>query len=205
MLEIDCWKFVAEKWLMEIDPVMSKSWDSHETVMRLGRGVLEGVDTVAPASNEGVPTDVEVPHLNQEYRQQLEKHFVKKTIWKKINERWELPCSLQSGSSWQLCWWRAQQHWCSGTSSPSFQRTQSSCTLLCKLSRSLFLIHFFYLQEHSSFRVQEDCVCWQDGEVVHANQCCWARHQQSGQDDPDWRLQGNSHLSFLFLPKIFLT
>ena len=35
--------------------------------MRLAHGVLEGVDTVAPVSEEGVPTDAEVPHLNQEY------------------------------------------------------------------------------------------------------------------------------------------
>ena len=44
--------------------------------MRLGSGVLEGVDTVAPASDEGVPTDAEVPHLNQEYCQQLEEHLL---------------------------------------------------------------------------------------------------------------------------------
>ena len=31
--------------------------------MRLASGVLEGVDTVAPASDEGVATDAEVPHL----------------------------------------------------------------------------------------------------------------------------------------------
>ena len=43
--------------------------------MRLASGVLEGVDTVAPASDEGVPTDAEVPHLNQEYCQQLEEHL----------------------------------------------------------------------------------------------------------------------------------
>ena len=43
--------------------------------MRLARGVLEGVDMVATASDEGVPTDAEVPHLSQEYCQQLEKHL----------------------------------------------------------------------------------------------------------------------------------
>ena len=43
--------------------------------MRLDCGVLEGVDMVAPASNEGVPTDAEVPHLNQGFCQELEKHF----------------------------------------------------------------------------------------------------------------------------------
>ena len=34
LLEIDFWKFIAEKWLMPIKPVMSQSWDSHETVMK---------------------------------------------------------------------------------------------------------------------------------------------------------------------------
>ena len=43
--------------------------------MRLARGALEGVDTVAPASDKGVPTDVEVPHLNKEYCQQLAPFF----------------------------------------------------------------------------------------------------------------------------------
>ena len=54
---------------------MRKSRESHETVMRLASGVLEGVDTVAPASDKGVPTDAEVPHLIQEYCQQLEEHL----------------------------------------------------------------------------------------------------------------------------------
>ena len=43
--------------------------------MRLASGVLEGVDTVSPASDEGVHTDAKVPHLNQEYCQQLEEHL----------------------------------------------------------------------------------------------------------------------------------
>ena len=43
--------------------------------MRLASGVLEGVDAVAPASNKVVPPDAEVPHLNQEYCQQLEEHL----------------------------------------------------------------------------------------------------------------------------------
>ena len=54
---------------------MRQSCDSHETVMRLASGVLEGVDTVAPASNKVVPTDAEDPHMNQEYCQQLEEHL----------------------------------------------------------------------------------------------------------------------------------
>ena len=43
--------------------------------MRLASGVLEGVDTVAPASSKVVPTDGEVLHLNQDYCQQLEEHL----------------------------------------------------------------------------------------------------------------------------------
>ena len=43
--------------------------------MRLASEILEGVDTVAPASNKGVPTDAELPHLNQEYCQQLEERL----------------------------------------------------------------------------------------------------------------------------------
>ena len=42
--------------------------------MRLASGVLKDVVTAAIASNEGVPTDAKVPHLNQEYCQQLEEH-----------------------------------------------------------------------------------------------------------------------------------
>ena len=55
--------------------------------MRLARGVLEGVNTVAPASDKGVPTDTEVPHLNQEYCQQLEEHLRQEDHRKKKNER----------------------------------------------------------------------------------------------------------------------
>ena len=43
--------------------------------MRLARRVLEWVDTVAPASDKGVPTDEEVPNLNQEYCKQLNKYL----------------------------------------------------------------------------------------------------------------------------------
>ena len=53
--------------------------------MRLARGVLEGVETVVPASDLGVPTDAEVPHLNQEYCQLLEKHLCQ-TDHKKENK-----------------------------------------------------------------------------------------------------------------------
>ena len=69
---------IAEKGLMEIElawATISQSWDSHETVMRLTSIVFEGVNTVAPVSDKGVPTDAEVPHLNQEYCQQLEEHL----------------------------------------------------------------------------------------------------------------------------------
>ena len=43
--------------------------------MRLASGFLKGVASIAPASNEGVPIDTEVPHLNQEYFQPLEEHL----------------------------------------------------------------------------------------------------------------------------------
>ena len=43
--------------------------------MRLANGVLEGVDTVASASDKGVPTDAEVSLMNQEYCQQREEHL----------------------------------------------------------------------------------------------------------------------------------
>ena len=51
--------------------------------MRLSNGVLEGVDMVAPASDKGVTTDAEIPHLNQEYCQQLEEHLHKEDHKKK--------------------------------------------------------------------------------------------------------------------------
>ena len=57
---------------------MRQSCDSHETVMGLTREVLKAVDMVDPASGEGVPTDAEVSHLNQEYCQQFEEHLRQK-------------------------------------------------------------------------------------------------------------------------------
>ena len=77
---------------MEIEPAMSQAWYSHERVMRLARGVLEGVDTVAPASDEGVPTDAEVPHLIQEYCQQLEKYLCQEDH--KTEKKWEVRNAL---------------------------------------------------------------------------------------------------------------
>ena len=157
--------------------------------MRLARGVLEGVDTVAPASDKGVPTDAKMSRCQEDHKK---------------DKKWEVKIALQS-SIWVIL--TTPLVACSATlvfrDDPSIFSVDT-IFLHSTLSRTLFLIHFFYLQEHSSFWVQEDRVGRQDREVVHANQCCWAHHQRSGQDDPDWRLQGNSHLSFLFLPMIFL-
>ena len=63
--------------------------------MRLASGVLKGVDTVAPANNKGVPS--EVPHLDLEYCQQLEEHLCQEDHRKKKNRGDNCPVIFHLG------------------------------------------------------------------------------------------------------------
>ena len=141
-------KPVMSKWWASHGPLISQSWASHGQVMIQSWASHEKVMKQSLNSHETrqrsswrcwhgcscqwrrcthscwSPT----PHSIKNITNSLKRIYLKKIIGRKRNERWELPCSLQSGSSWLLHWWHAQQHWCARTTSPSCQQTQSSCT-----------------------------------------------------------------------------
>ena len=105
------------------ETVKKQSWDSPAEFLKVLTRLLLPVTKVYPQMPKSHTSIKNIANS-------LKSIYVKKIIGRKRNERWELPCSLQSGSSWLLHWWHAQRHWCAGTTSLSCQQTQSSCTLL---------------------------------------------------------------------------